>query len=71
MADTEYVINGLRSQMRDLQSVVNYLESREAVAGEDYAYISGRLRELVAQLRTLEQFSSARRSSTQRAGWLN
>lgn len=71
MADTEYVINCLRSQMRDLQSVVNYLESREAVAGEDYAYVSGQLRELVAQLRALEQFSAARRSASRRAGWLN
>ena len=54
------------------RSLLQYLENREAVEGEDYAYSADRLRELVGRLKEIERFSSHRgQMRALRAQWLN
>ena len=70
--EAELLIGHLRRRMRDLQSLVNYLESREAVGSSDYSYSREKLQELIAGLRELEKFSSQRGAvHRMRAAWLN
>ncbi len=72
MVDVELLISHLRSQVRNLQSLVHYLENRGAVEGEDYSYSAQRLRELIGHLKEMERFSSQRgRMRALRAHWLN
>jgi hypothetical protein len=72
MVETELLIGHLRSQVRNLQSLLNYLESRERMERADYSYSWGKLRELIKRLKELERFT-ARRGETQNlhVGWLN
>lgn len=72
MVESEFVICHLRNQVRYLQSLLNYLESRETVRQEDYAYVQTRLREVIGQLKEMQRFSATRggRPSLQ-AQWLN
>ena len=72
MVEAEVLIGQLRSQVRNLQSLLNYLESRQEVAEDDYAYSSSRLRELIVRLKELEQFALKRGEVHRlRAEWLN
>ncbi|PIQ84776.1 MAG: hypothetical protein COV75_00615 [Candidatus Omnitrophica bacterium CG11_big_fil_rev_8_21_14_0_20_63_9] len=72
MVEAEVLIGHLRSQVRNLQSLLNYLESRPAIDGDDYAYSRIRLRELVQRLKELERFSAQRGEAYRfRATWLN
>ena len=72
MVEAELLIGQLCRQVRDLQSLVNYLESREALAETDYAYSHTKLRELIGGLKQLERFSTEREASHRlRAAWLN
>ena len=72
MVEAELLIGNLRAQVRNLQSLLNYLESRHDVELEDYRYSGERLRELIGQLRGLERFSSERGATQRlRAAWLN
>ena len=72
MAEAEFVICHLRSQVRNLQSMLNYLESREGVGDEEYAYLQTKLHEVIGRLRDVQRFSG-RRSDLQQlqAQWLN
>ena len=72
MVEAELLIGHLRQQVRNLQSLLNYLESRDMVKGEDYAYSHNRLRELIGGLRALEKFSLKREMlHNLRAVWMN
>lgn len=72
MVEAELLIGHLRSQVRNLQSLLNYLESRPVIDGDDYAYSRTRLRELIERLRELERFSAQRGEAYHlRAAWLN
>ena len=72
MVEAELLIGHLRSQVRNLQALLNYLESRPQVGWEDYSYSQTKLRELIYRLRELERFSSKRGSIHRlRAAWLN
>ncbi|GEM_PF-2466274 len=72
MVDEEFVLGHLRSQVRDLQSLLNYLESREAVAYDDYAYLHTKLHEVIGRLKEMERFSFRRgHTGGLHAHWLN
>ena len=72
MVETELLIGQLRKQVRDLQSLLNYLESREAVKQDDYAYVHTKLHDSIGQLKNLERFSLQRETHSRlQAQWLN
>lgn len=72
MVEAEFLIGHLRDQVRGLQSLLNYLESRSVVGGEDYVYSRTKLHTLIRQLRDLERFASTHgRGAELRAVWLN
>ena len=72
MVEAELLIGHLRKQVRNLQSLLSYLENRDRVQHEDYAYSLVKLRELISGLRELEGFSSQRGEIHRlRAEWLN
>ncbi len=72
MVEAELMIGQLRRQALDLQSLLHYLESRNAMADDDYSYSHAKLRELITHLKQLERFSSQRaNTSSLRAVWLN
>ena len=72
MVEAELLIGHLRGQVWNLQALVNYLESRERVEQEDFAYSQERLRQLIGGLKELERFSSQRGAvHRMRAEWLN
>ncbi len=60
MVEAELLIGHLRKQVRNLQSLLSYLENRDTVQHEDYAYSRIKLRELIGGLKELEGFSSQR-----------
>ena len=72
MVEAEFVIGHLRNQVRDLQSLLNYLEDREAVGHEEYGYVQTRLRDVIGRLKEMQRFSSERgEKHLLRAQWLN
>ena len=72
MVEAELLIGHLRSQVRNLQALLNYLESRSTVEHDDYSYSRVRLQELITGLRELERFSAQRQAAHRlRATWLN
>ena len=72
MVESELLISHLRGQIRNLQSLLHYLEGREEVRGEDYSYSYAKLRELIDGLKSLERFSLQRGTAhNMRAAWLN
>lgn len=72
MVEAEYVIGKLRNQARELQSLLNYLESRETVAGEDYVFLHTKLREVIQQLKETERYSfHGQTIPCLKAVWLN
>ena len=71
MAEAEFVITGLRTQVRELQSLVNYFESREHITGDDYRFTAQRLQGLVNRLKSLEQYAYQRRDTALQAEWRN
>ena len=72
MRESEFVICHLRSQVRDLQSLLNYLESREAVGFDEYSFLHTRLREVIGRLKEMQRFSLQRgEQHGLRAQWLN
>jgi hypothetical protein len=72
MIEAELVICNLRSQVRNLQSLLNYLEAREVIGHEDYSYVRAKLQEVIGRLRDMERFSGQRREhQLMRAQWLN
>ena len=72
MVEAELLIGPLRSQVRNLQSLLNYLEGRSTVDPEDYSYSHSKLRELITRLQELERFSSQRGTIHRLwAAWLN
>ena len=72
MVESDLLISHLRGQIRNLQSLLIYLEGREEVRGEDYSYSHAKLRELIGGLKSLERFSLQRGTAHNlRAAWLN
>ncbi len=72
MVEAELLIVKLRSQVRELQALLNDLESRDFVAHEEYAYVHTRLNETIDRLKEVDQFSSQRvQIHRLRAQWLN
>ncbi len=72
MVEADLLIGNLRQQVRNLQSLLNYLEGRQAVETDDYSYSHTRLQELIQDLKSLERFSLDRgRIHNLRAVWLN
>ena len=72
MVEAELLIGHLRGQVRHMQSLLNYLESRPQVAAEDFSYSTNKLRELIKRMKELERFSAQRGAVLQlRASWLN
>ena len=72
MVEAELLIGHLRRHVRDLQSLVNSLESHQAVREEEDTYSRSRLRELIGALRGLERFSQQRGTvHNLRTVWLN
>jgi len=72
MVEAELLIGHLRRQVKDLQMLLNYLESRDTVQGDDYTYSRQKLRQLIGGLRDLERFSAQRGSlHRMRAAWMN
>ena len=60
MVGAELLIGDLRNQTRELQSLLNYLESCEMVGHEEYAYLHVQLRWVIGRLRKMDQLSSKR-----------
>jgi hypothetical protein len=73
MTNTEFVISHLRSQVRDLQSLLNYLESLEAVEHDDCRFIKTKLQDVIRHLKKTSQLSFGRNEATRgfTAHWLN
>ena len=72
MVEAELLTGHLRRQVRDLQSLLNYLESRLQIEHNDYSYSQTKLRNLIKGLRELEQFTLQRGAAhIARAAWLN
>ena len=73
MTEPEFVICHLRSQVRDLQALLNYLESLEAVQRDDYSFIQSKLHEVIRHLKKTARLSSERGEATSayQAHWLN
>ena len=72
MVEAELLIGQLRSQVRNLQSLLSYLENRQQVDGEDYSYSRAKLQEMIRRLQELERFSAQRGAAHRlRAEWLN
>ncbi len=72
MMNTEWYILNLRAQVRNLQSLLNYLESREGMLAEDFAYSGEKLREVTKSLKELEERASRQGSRyLLSARWLN
>ncbi len=72
MVEAELLIGHLRNQVRHLQSLLHYLEARDAIESDDYSYSSQQLRELITRLRELERFSLERGTARHlQAEWLN
>jgi len=72
MVECELFLGNLRSQLCDLQSLVNYLENRDGVGYEEYSYSFARLQEVVKRLEELKKLSSRRGDANYlRAQWLN
>lgn len=72
MVEAELVICHLRSQVRSLQSLLNYLENRDAVGHEEYGYVQATLRDVIERLKEMQRFSSERgEQHLLRAQWLN
>lgn len=72
MVEAELLIGHLRHQVRNLQSLLNYLEGRDTIQGDDYTYSHTRLRELIGGLKALEKFSLERGTiHNLRAVWMN
>lgn len=72
MVEAELLIGHLRSQAHQIQSLLNYLESRPHVEADDYTYTTGRLKRLISDLKSLERFTTQRGAVHQlRASWMN
>ena len=72
MVEAEYVICHLRSQARNLQLLLSYLESRETVEHGNYEFLHTKLREVIKQLKEMERYSSQRKTMLcLKAVWLN
>ena len=72
MVEADLLIGHLRSQARELQSLLSYLENREGLRAEDYTYSQSKLCQLIRQLKELAQFSARHASAQQlQAHWLN
>ena len=72
MVETELVICHLRTQVRNLQSLLSYLENREMLGEDEFAYLDEKLREVVVRLREMQRVSTPRGpQSLLRASWLN
>ncbi len=69
MVEEEFVISHLRSQVGNLQSLLNYLESRDAVGEDEYVFLHTKIREVIGRLKDMERWSSRRGGL--RAEWLN
>ena len=72
MVEKELLIGRLRDQVRNLQSLLNYLENRERVAQEDCSYGHATVSDVIKRLRELEQqFSQSHTVQRLHAEWLN
>ena len=72
MVEAELLIGQLRAHVRNLQSLLSYLENRHQVDGEDYSYSHAKLQEMIRRLLELERFSAQRGAAHRlRAEWLN
>ena len=73
MTEPEFVISHLRSQVRDLQALLSYLESLDAVQRDDYSFIRTRLHEVIRHLKKTAQLSSPHGGAwaVYHAHWLN
>jgi len=72
MVEAEFVIANLRGQVRNLQGMLNYLESREGVGQEEYSYLQTRLQEVIGRLKDMRRFSLDRGERHRlRAQWIN
>jgi hypothetical protein len=72
MVEAELVLGRLRNQVRELQKLLNYLESCEVMRTEEYAYLDARLREVIGELTQTHRFSSRYGGRTHlQAQWVN
>ncbi len=72
MVDAELLIAGLRRQVYEVQALLSYLEIRDVLQPEDYAYSQLKLRQLLTHLQQLEDFSARRsRPRSTQAHWVN
>jgi len=72
MVEAEYIICRLRNQVRDLQQLLHYLESREQIHSEDCSLLHAKRRDVIKQLKETQRYSSQRQSMPcLRAVWLN
>ena len=73
MIETDVVVSHLRSQSRNLQTLLCYLESRKGMTQEDYSYLNTKLQEVISRLKEMEKFSSQRGEirSLRMHRWLN
>ncbi len=72
MIEAKFVLCHLRSQARDLQSMLNYLESREQLGHEEYAYLREQLGEAAKRFKEMQRFATKHGAQyLLRAQWLN
>ncbi len=72
MVEAEIVISHLRGQVRDLEALLNYLESRDVVGREEYGYLNAKLHEVIGRLKEMRRSSSQHGArSVMHAPWLN
>ncbi len=72
MVESEFVICHLRHQVRDLQSLLNYLESRQVVGREEHSYLQTKPGEVIGRLKEMRRFSEQRSSRySLHSAWVN
>lgn len=72
MVEAELVIGHLRNHVRNLQTLLQYLERRQTAGHDDQTYSHSKLREVIGGLQTLARFASQRGAAHRlRAEWVN
>ena len=72
MVESEVLIAHLRRQVQDLETLVDYLESRQPVTTNTRVYSQAKLHALIIRLHELERFSRERGAAHHtRPAWWN
>ena len=71
MVRDDLLIGSLRIPIRELQELVNYLESRRGLGGDDITYCQIKVKDLVKQLKAFQRVVELERRRTETADLLS